>query len=124
MRCDFCGASSRLTDLFLRRPSGLGTFGEMCPRCRARSQAGGSWSWMAPWLLVALVTTGFFVGGLPTALAWAFGGIVLPILLIVVHECVHGVAGALVGARIFEVGIGWRRPRWRWKFRHTWFSIA
>jgi hypothetical protein len=123
--CDFCGARSRLRHLFASWPTGLGRPGLICPRCRALSQPYpriGQW----PILLAALVAAGgIAVGGATVAIHWVVGIFVLPVLLTASHEFAHAAAGKLTGARVFEVRIGWHRPRYQLRLlRRLRFTIA
>jgi hypothetical protein len=112
-RCDFCGARSRLRARFRPWPTGLGREGLICPRCRVgfrpRSRLGG----LVLAACVVLGLAGVRIGGPVLGATWVGGFLVLPVLLIVIHELTHAAAGQLAGARIFEVRIGWHRPRFQ-----------
>jgi len=109
--CDYCGARSRLRDLFVSWPTGRARPGLICPRCRALPQP---FRRLAYWPLLAAAVVaglGFLAGGPVVASRWVAGLFVVPAGLTAAHELAHAVAGKLTGARVFEVRAGWHRPR-------------
>lgn len=105
-------------------PTGLGRPGLICPRCRALSQPYlklDRW----PVLFAALVgVLGFVAGGPLVAAHWVGGLFVLPVALTGAHELAHAAAGKLTGARVFEVRVGWHRPRLQVRLFRLRFTIA
>jgi hypothetical protein len=109
--CDFCGARSRLRDLFVSWPTGLARPGLICPRCRALSQPSKKLRYW-PLLAAVLVAAGGLLAGGPAAAGlWVGGLFLVPAGLTAAHELAHAIAGKLTGARVFEVRAGWHRPR-------------
>jgi hypothetical protein len=75
--------------------------------------------------VVALVAAGgAFVGGPVLAAHWVSGAFVLPAALTAAHELAHAIAGRLTGARVFEVRVGWHRPRFQIRLFRLRFTIA
>jgi len=76
--------------------------------------------------VVALVVAGagFLVGGYRTAVIWVAGVVLLPAILTAAHESAHAIAGKLTGARIFEVRVGWHKPRYQIRIGRLRFTIA
>lgn len=109
--CDFCGARSRLRDLFVSWPTGLGRPGLICPRCRALSQPSRRLAYWPVAAAVLVAAGGFLLGGPVLAARWVAGIFLVPAGLTAAHELAHAVAGKLTGARVFEVRAGWHRPR-------------
>jgi hypothetical protein len=105
-------------------PTGLGRPGLICPRCRALSQPHPKLErW--PLLAAALVgAAGAAVAGPLLAAEWVLGLFVLPVALTAAHELAHAVAGKLTGARVFEVRMGWHRPRIQLRLGRLRFTIA
>ncbi len=122
--CDFCGARSSLRDLFVNWPTGLGRPGLICPRCRALAQPHGRLERWPLLLAAAVAAGGFAAGGAALAAEWVVAACLLPVALTAAHEVAHAVAGKLTGARVFEVRLGWHRPRLQARLFRLRFTIA
>jgi len=124
LRCDFCGAVSHLVEHFQRWPTGLRSRGVICPKCRKDGPPRRVWRGGTLLYAAGVFSLGALVGGLDGALRFGFAGLALPLLLVVAHECTHALAGRLVGASVFEIRLGWRRPRFQLRIRNTRFTVA
>lgn len=122
--CDYCGARSRLRDLFVNWPTGLGRPGLICPRCRALSHPYPRFERWPLLVLVLVAAGGVAAGGPVLAAVWVAGAFILPAALTAAHEFAHAVAGRLTGARVFEVRVGWHRPRFQARLFRLRFTIA
>ncbi|MFF5180734.1 hypothetical protein ACFY2Q_22120 [Micromonospora sp. NPDC000316] len=79
-----------------------------------------SWWFVLPALLAALVVTGYVGANLPDLLAGTGGGhrplaaimaaVVISWLIILLHECAHGLTCRHFGGRVSEIGVMWRFP--------------
>jgi hypothetical protein len=105
-------------------PTGFGRPGLICPRCRAPSEP--SWRFRRWPYLVALLAAagGFAAGGAAVAAHWFAGILLLPAALTAAHEGAHAVAGRLTGARVFEVRVGWHKPRLQMRLFRVRFTLA
>jgi hypothetical protein len=113
-RCSFCGAVSRLRHLYRELPAWTRSGGPVCPGCQARPSPG--WDYLWPFIgLLALagLVAGLFAQATGAALYWIAALLVMPVGLILLHECCHALAARLVGATVFEIRIGWHRPLWQ-----------
>jgi len=105
-------------------PTGLGRPGLICPRCRALSQPFRRLEQWPLFAAVAVGAAGFAAGGLALAAEWVLGGFLLPVALTAAHEVAHAAAGKLTGARVFEVRLGWHRPRFQARLFRLRLTIA
>jgi hypothetical protein len=122
--CEFCGARSRLRDLFVSLPTGLGRRRLICPRCRALSQPSRT---LRHWPIAAAVLVaagGYLLGGPFAAALWIGGIFLVPAGLTASHELAHAAAAKLTGARVFEVRAGWQRPRFQVRIRRLRITVA
>lgn len=67
---------------------------------------------------------GFTAGGTAVAVHWFTGFLLLPAALTAAHELAHAVAGKLTGARVFEVRVGWHKPRFQFRLFRLRFTLA
>jgi len=67
---------------------------------------------------------GYAAGGAVVAAHWFAGFLVLPAALTFAHELAHAVAGKLTGARVFEVRVGWHKPRFQMRLFRIRFTFA
>jgi len=109
--CSVCGAASRLRGHYQPVPLGFGNRGLICPACRLAMRVSRPTRGKAVLAILLVLLCGALLGGQHLALEWGLSVLVLPVLLIVAHEFTHAVAGRLARARVFEVRIGWHRPR-------------
>jgi len=122
--CDFCGARSSLTDLFRTWPLTLRRRGLICPHCRSVSKKPRTPAWVKPLLAAVVFGAGMLAGGPALGGEWLAGALILPVLVTVAHESTHALAGWLTGARVFEVRVGWREPRFQFRLGRTRFTVA
>lgn len=122
--CSVCGAASRLRDHYRPLSLGFGRRGLICPACRLELRRSRPARGKAVLAILLVVLCGALLGGRRLALEWGLSVAVLPVLLIVVHEFTHAVAGRLAGARVFEVRIGWHRPRFQVRLGRLRLTLA
>jgi hypothetical protein len=122
--CSVCGAASRLRGHYQPVPLGFGRRGLICPGCRLELRRSRPTRGKAVLAILLVVLCGALLGGSRLALEWGLSVLVLPVLLIVAHELTHAVAGRLAGARVFEVRIGWHRPRFQVRLGRLRLTLA
>jgi hypothetical protein len=81
-------------------------------------------AWKTPLLVLVVVVAAALFGGVPLAVHWAVGLVLLPIVLVAAHECAHALAGRLTGATVFEIRLGWRQARLQFRVRGMRVTIA
>jgi hypothetical protein len=122
--CSVCGAASRLRGHYQPMPMGFGRQGLICPGCRLQMRVSRPSRGKAVLAILLVVLCGALLGGRPLALEWGLAVLILPVLLIVAHEFTHAVAGRLAGARVFEVRVGWHRPRFQVRLGRLRLTLA
>lgn len=122
--CSVCGAASRLRSHYQPLPLGFGRRGLICPGCRHGVRASRPTRGKAVLAILLVLLCGALLGGNRLALEWGLSVLVLPVLLIVAHEFTHAVAGRLAGARVFEVRVGWHRPRFQLRLGRLRLTLA
>ena len=103
---------------------GFGRRGLICPACRLAIRVSRPTRGKGLLGVLLVLLCGALLGGGHLALEWGLSVLVLPVLLIVAHEFTHAVAGRLAGARVFEVRVGWHRPRYQIRLGRLRITLA
>jgi hypothetical protein len=122
--CSVCGAASRLRGHYHPWPLGFGRQGLICPGCRLAMRVSRPTRGKALLAILLVILCGALLEGRWLAVEWGLSVLVLPVLLIVAHEFTHAVAGRLAGARVFEVRVGWHRPRYQIRLGRLRLTLA
>lgn len=111
VRCDQCGAVSRLEHLYVREP-GLQRMDELhCPAChRPEVEEKPLPGWPGAATIALLLLYWLFID----RAAWPLFLLLLFPALTILHELLHAIPAWLLGARVLEIHVGGgERPSWR-----------
>lgn len=127
-RCELCGVTSTLPELFQRGRTNQHRSGLLCPRCLADRQASNNkWFIEAMCLIVVL--------GL---LMWARGlehlgfimlslacGFFFTVILTPLHELAHALTALALGMPVYSIVIGWfGKPLFKFYWRRCTFEVT